>query len=164
MRIAVLSRVLFGFAAAAILAGCGAVRQGQNPALLPGVGGNDVPATSVRESSVPQVAGVYNGTVVETSQGRSIKAKLKLTLKQSGNKLTGIFDIILKTLQDEFPISKGIVVSSHGATILHFTIEGSPGRNAKATARLTGKTLKGKAKVPPHKGPAVLFKYTTTKA
>ncbi len=164
MRIAVLTRALFGFAAAAILAGCGTVRQGQNPALLPGVRGNAIPATSVRESSVPQVAGVYNGTVVETSQGRSIKAKLKITLRQSGDKLTGIFDIILKTMQDQFPIPKGIVVSSHGETILHFTIEGSPGRNAKATARLTGKTLKGKAKVPPHKGPAVLFKYTATKA
>ena len=46
----------------------------------------------------------------------------------------------------------------------HLIVTGSPGRNAKATARLTGKTLKGKAKVPPHKGPAVLFKYTATKA
>jgi hypothetical protein len=164
MRVAVLTRPLIVFAVVTMLAACAALRQGQSPALPPGATGNDVAATRVRESSVPKVAGVYNGTVVETSQGRSIKAKLKITLRQSGNKLTGIFDVVLKTMQDEFPISKGIVVSSGGKTILHFTIEGSPGRNAKASARLTGKTLKGKAKVPPHKGPAVLFKYTTTKA
>jgi hypothetical protein len=144
-----------------MLAGCG-LRQ--SPALVPGFAGNDAAPTIVRELSVPKVVGVYNGTVVETSQGRSVKAKLKITLKQSGNKLTGIFDMILKTLQDQFPISKGIVVESHGKTILHFTIEGSPGRNAKAVATLAGKTLKGNAKVPPHGGPAVYFKYTTEKS
>jgi len=112
--------------------------------------------------AIPKVGGVYNGTVIETSQGRSLKAKLKITIKQSGDKFTGIFDVILKTVQDEFPITKGRVVSSDGRTILHFTIEGSPGRNAKAAARLVGKTIKGKAKVPPHGGPAVRFKYSAT--
>ncbi|HLY00928.1 MAG TPA: hypothetical protein VKR56_00375 [Candidatus Cybelea sp.] len=162
MRVSVPRRTALVCVAVAALAGCGALQQTQSSALVPGVTGNN--ATPVRESSVPKVAGVYNGTVTESSQGRSIKAKLKITFRQSGNKLTGIFDIILKTLQDQFPIPKGVVVSSHGKTILHFTIEGSPGRNAKAVARLTGKTLKGKANVSSRNGPAVHFTYTTTKA
>jgi len=44
--------------------------------------------------------------------------------------------MILKTLQGQFPISKGV---SHGKTILHFAIEGGPSRNAKAVATLAGK-------------------------
>jgi hypothetical protein len=157
MRVLGLSR--FALICCVAAAGCG-----RQAALVPGITGNGVASTPVLESSIPKVAGVYNGTVVETSQGRSIKAKLKITLKQSGDKLTGIFDIILKTLQDPFPITKGVVLSSHGKTILHFTIEGSPGRNAKAVAKLVGKTLKGTAKVPAHNGPAVHYKYTTKKA
>jgi hypothetical protein len=161
MRISGLSRfTLICCVAPASLAGCA----GSQPTAQPDVTSIDFASTFARQSSIPKVAGVYDGTVVETSQGRSIKAKLKITLRQSGDKLTGIFDVILKTVQDQFPITKGVVVSSHGETILHFTIESSPGRNAKALARLVGKTLKGKAKVPPHNGPAVRFKYTTEKA
>ncbi len=113
-----------------------------------------------REPSVPKVGGVYEGTVVETSQGRSIKADLKITIKQSGSKFTGIFDVILKTVQDQFPIIKGVVATQHGKTVLHFVIEGSPGRNAKAVATLAGSTIKGKAKVSKKNGPAVRFKYS----
>jgi len=120
-------------------------------------------APSVREGTVPKIGGVYDGSVVETSQGRSIKEKLKITIDQSGAKFTGIFDIILKSVQDQFPIEKGVVVESHGRTILHFVIEGAPGRNAKATATLAGKTIKGKANVSKRHGPAVRFKYTATK-
>jgi len=150
--------VLVGFFALAVAA-CGARSTSFVPA---GAGSNAVASPSVQEPAVPKVGGVYNGTVVESSQGRSIKAKLKITLKQTGNKFTGIFDMILKTVQDQFPITKGTVISSHGQTILHFTIEGNP-RNAKATARLVGTTLKGKAKVPPRNGPAIRFKYSAKK-
>src|SRR5271165_1161583 len=102
----------------------------RSASLVPAGGsGNGVAPTDARDSSIPKVGGVYNGTVVETSQGRTLKAKLKITLKQSGNKFTGIFDIILKTIQDQFPITKGVVVSSDGRIILHFTIEGASGRN-----------------------------------
>ena len=126
-----------------------------------GDAGTQVYAVAVSE---PKIGGVYNGSVVESSQGRSIKAKLQITLKQSGSKCTGIFDIILKTVHDQFPIVKGAVTSEQGKTVLHFVIEGSPGRNAKAVAYLSGTKLKGRAKVPPHKGPAVTFKYSATKA
>jgi hypothetical protein len=111
---------------------------------------------------VPNISGTYKGTVVESSQGRSIKSPLKILIKQSGAHFTGIFDIILKTLSDAFPIEKGLVVVRNGKTILHFVIEGDP-RNARATATLVGTTIKGKAKVPPHGGPAVRFKYTAKK-
>ncbi len=118
----------------------------------------------MRSAAIPKVGGVYNGNVTESSQGQRIKAKLKITLKQSGGKFTGIFDMILKTIQDQFPIIKGTVSSSHGKTILHFVIEGSPGRNAKATATIIGKSLKGKARVSKRNGPAVRFQYSATKA
>ncbi|HEX3456535.1 MAG TPA: hypothetical protein VHR97_01140 [Candidatus Baltobacteraceae bacterium] len=120
-------------------------------------------APSGLRAPVPDIGGVYKGTVVETSQGRSIKAPLKITIKQNGSKFTGIFDIILKTVSDEFPIIKGVVEVSHGKTMLHFVIEGSPGRNARAQAALSGSTIKGKAKVPPKNGPAVRFKYSAKK-
>lgn len=133
--------------------------------VLPGgASGAPFAQDSVRNATVPQVGGVYNGTVTETSQGRTVKAKLKITLKQSGAKFTGIFDMILKTIQDQFPIIKGSVLSSHGKTILHFVIEGSPGRNAKAVATLVGKALKGKARVSARNGPAARFQYSATKA
>jgi hypothetical protein len=109
------------------------------------------------------VAGVYNGTVAETSQGRTVHDKLKITIKQTGSHFTGIFDIILKTLQDQFPIEKGVVSVVHGKTELHFVIEGSPGRNAKAFAGITGSKLNGRAKVSAKNGPAVRFKYSATK-
>ena len=121
------------------------------------------PASLALPAPVPNVGGVYKGTVVETSQGRSIKAPLKITIKQNGNKFTGIFDIILKTVSDEFPIIKGVVEVSQGKTILHFVIEGSPGRNARAHASLAGSTIKGKAKVSAKNGPAVRFKYSAKK-
>lgn len=132
--------------------------------VTPGVSGAAAFApNATRRATVPQVGGVYNGTATEKSQGRTIKAKLKITLKQSGGKFTGIFDMILKTIQDQFPIIKGSVLSSQGKTALRFVIEGSPGRNAKAHARLTGKLLKGTAKVSARNGPAVYFQYSATK-
>jgi len=121
------------------------------------------PASPALRAPVPDIGGVYKGTVVETSQGRSIKAPLKITIKQNGSKFTGIFDIILKTVSDEFPIIKGVVEVSHGKTVLHFVIEGSPGRNSRAHALLSGSTIKGKAKVPAKNGPAVRFKYSAKK-
>jgi hypothetical protein len=135
----------------------------QESSPMPGVsaGGGGLPALIY--PAVPNISGIYNGTVVESSQGKSIKEPLKITIRQSGSKFTGIFDIILKTISDEFPIEKGSVVVSRGKTILHFTIEGSPGRNAKATATLVGTTITGRAKVPPHNGPAVRFKYSAKK-
>lgn len=148
------------FAAAVLLTACGGE---QPPTAVPGTTIQSQALAGGRESAIPKVAGVYDGTVVETSQGRSVKSKLKITIKQSGDRFTGIFDIILKTLQDQFPIIKGLVGSSDGKTTLHFTIEGSPGRNAKAVATLVGKTLKGKAKVSAHNGPAVRFTYSATK-
>ncbi|HEV3091564.1 MAG TPA: hypothetical protein VGX91_09025 [Candidatus Cybelea sp.] len=151
----VLTVALFAFA----LAGCGSQAA---PVPLGSSGGAIAPAR-VAQPAV-SVAGVYNGTVVESSQGNSIKAKLKITIKQSGSHFTGIFDIILKTLQDQFPIEKGVVSTEKGKTVLHFVIEGSPGRNAKAFAGITGSKLNGRAKVSGKNGPVVHFKYATTKA
>jgi hypothetical protein len=124
--------------------------------------GSSLSRTAI-QPPVPNLSGTYKGTVIESSQGRSVKDPLKITIKQSGNKFTGIFDIVLKTISDEFPIEKGVVIVSQGKTILHFTIEGAPGRNAKATARLVGTTIKGRAKVPARNGPAVRFKYSAKK-
>src|ERR1700729_1348809 len=156
MRYRLVDIVVAGWMTFAVAA-CGS----RSVPLVPQGASNDaLPTASVSGPAIPKVGGVYDGTVVETSQGRSLKSKLKITIKQSGDKFTGIFDVILKTLQDQFPITNGQVLVAHGRTILHFTIEGSPGRNAKATARLVGKTIKGKAKVPPHDGPAVRFKYS----
>ncbi len=121
------------------------------------------PAPPALRAPVPNVGGVYKGSVTETSQGRSIKAPLEMTIKQNGDKFTGIFDIMLKTVSDEFPIIKGRVEVSHGKTILHFVIEGAPGRNARAHASLAGSTIKGKAKVSAKNGPAVRFKYNAKK-
>ncbi|HET6276849.1 MAG TPA: hypothetical protein VFE16_13040 [Candidatus Cybelea sp.] len=134
------------------------------PVLPAGASGAAFAQGSARKATVPQVGGVYNGTVTERSQGRTVKAKLKITLKQSGAKFTGIFDMILKTIQDQFPIIKGSVLSLHGKTSLHFVIEGIPGRNAKAVATLVGKALKGKARVSARHGPAVRFQFSATKA
>lgn len=127
-----------------------------------GPAGNNVAPPAVREP-IPNVGGVYNGTVTETSQGRSIKAPLKITIRQQGAKFTGIFDMILKTISDEFPIIKGVVSTVNGKTILHFVIEGSPHRNARATATIVSGTLKGKAKVSAKHGPAVRFTYSAKK-
>jgi hypothetical protein len=155
-----LSRITLVTTVTLAVTACGS---GSTPFVPAGGNGAAAPAF-VTEASIPKVGGVYNGTVVEPSQGRSIKAKLQITLKQSGSKFTGIFDVILKTVHDQFPITKGAVGTQQGKTILHFAIEGSPGRNAKAVAHLTGTKLNGRAKVPPHKGPAVKFKYSATKA
>ena len=127
-----------------------------------GATGNNAGSSTVREPA-PKIGGVYDGTVVETSQGRSIKEPLKITIRQNGDKFTGIFDIVLKTVSDEFPIIKGVVTTSHGKTVLHFVIEGAPHRNARATATLTGTELKGKAKVNGKHGPVVRFKYSAKK-
>jgi hypothetical protein len=140
------------------LAGCGT----QAVPLTPGSSAAAIPAR-IGEKAV-SVAGVYNGTVVESTKGDTIHAKLKLTIKQSGNHFTGIFDIILKTLQDQFPIEKGVVSVVNGKTELHFVIEGAPGRNAKAFAGITGTKLNGRAKVSGKNGPVVNFKYSATKA
>jgi hypothetical protein len=144
--------------AALVLAACG--MRGASP--LPSTAAG-VSSPGALHAPVPNVGGVYEGTVVETSQGKSIKAPLKITIEQKGRKFTGIFDIILKTVSDEFPIINGSVGVSHGKTVLHFTIEGAPGRNARAHAKLTGSNLKGKAKVSAKHGPAVRFKYSAKK-
>lgn len=112
---------------------------------------------------VPNLTGTYKGSVTETINGRSVTDPLKLVIKQSGSKFTGIFDIILKTVSDEFPIKHGVVSVAQGKTILHFVIEGSPGRNAHATAVLAGSRIKGAARVPPRNGPAVRLKYSARK-
>lgn len=72
--------------------------------------------------------------------------------------------MILKPIQDQFPVIKGTVRSSHGKTIRHFVIEGSPGWNAKAVATIAGNALKGKARVSARNGPAVRFQYSAAKA
>jgi len=141
------------------VSGCGL----RSAATLPAVP-NSVPLERYAHvAPVPNVGGVYNGTATETSGGKSIKAKLKLTIRQSGSKFTGIFDMILKKLQDQFPIIKGAVGTENGKTVLHFVIEGSPGRNAKAFATVTGSLIKGRAKVSSKNGPAVFFKYSAKK-
>jgi len=71
--------------------------------------------------------------------------------------------MILKTISDEFPIIKGVVSTANGKTILHFVIEGSPHRNARATATVVNGLLKGKAKVSAKQGPAVRFTYSAKK-
>ncbi len=138
------------------LSGCGL----RSAATLPAVSSS---APYAHVAPVPNVGGVYNGAATETSGGKSIKAKLKLTIKQSGSKFTGIFDLILKKLQDPFPIIKGAVGTENGKTVLHFVIEGSPGRNAKAFATVSGSLIKGRAKVSSKNGPAVYFKYSAKK-
>lgn len=144
-----------------VLAACGSRAFSPLPG---GTNGAQIAPAALVRPDVPDVSGVYNGSVTESSKGRSLTSKLKITIRQSGDKFTGIFDEILKTLQDQFPIEKGVVVVTHGRTMLHFVIEGSPGRNAKAVASLVGKTIKGRAKVSAHNGPAVSFKYKATKA
>lgn len=151
--------VALAAAAALGLAGCGARSLPAAPVAL---GGNAV--AEFAGPGIPKVGGVYNGSVVESSQGRSIHAKLQITIKQSGSKFTGIFDVILKTVHDQFPILKGTVGTSQGKIVLHFVIEGNKGRNGKAVAYLTGSKLNGRAKVPPKNGPAVRFKYSATKS
>jgi hypothetical protein len=151
------------FIAVAFLASALAACAARESSLVPaGGGGSDVSSFTSREP-VPNISGVYKGTDVETSQGRSAKAPLKITIKQSGDKFTGIFDIITKTVSDEFPIIKGVVSPSHGKIILHFVIEGSPHRNARATADLVNGVIKGKAKVSGKHGPVVRFKYSAKK-
>jgi hypothetical protein len=151
------------FAVAALLAatlgGCGS----QESSLMPATSIGGTTSGTTAAQPLTNIAGVYKGTVVETAQGESIKEPLKITIKQSGEKFTGIFDVILKTISDEFPIIKGRVVSLHGKTILHFVIEGSPGRNARATASLVGGMIKGRAKVSGKHGPVVHFKYSAKK-
>jgi hypothetical protein len=151
------------FAVAAFLALAFAACAARQSSLVPaGAGGGDVSSSTSREP-VPNISGVYKGTEVETSQGRSAKEPLKITIKQSGDKFTGIFDIITKSVSDEFPIIKGVVSSSNGKVILHFIIEGSPHRNARATATLVNGVIKGKAKVSGKHGPAVRFTYSAKK-
>jgi len=154
-----LSRMALVACAALAVAGCAT---SSAPSALPGAGTAAAPAAAV-PPGVPNIAGVYNGTVTERSSGRSIHAKLKISLRQTGDKFTGIFDMILKTVQDQFPIIHGVVTVVKGKTILHFIIEGSP-RNAKAVATVAGTHLHGKAKVPAKGGPAVYFTYSATKA
>lgn len=143
---------------ASVLAACAA----QQSSLVP-IGGGGALSSFTSRRPVPNISGVYKGTDVETSQGRSAKAPLKITIKQSGDKFTGIFDIITKTVSDEFPITKGVISSSHGKIILHFVIEGAPHRNARATATLVNGVIKGKAKVSGKHGPVVRFKYFAKK-
>jgi hypothetical protein len=139
------------------LAGCGA----QTVPLESGSSGGTIPARV--SENVASVAGVYDGTVVESTKGDTLHAKLKITIKQSGSHFTGIFDVILKAVQDQFPIEKGVVGELNGKTVLHFVIEGSPGRDAKAFAGITGSKLTGRAKVSGKHGPVVNFKYSATK-
>jgi|GEM_PF-6668300 len=155
-----INAALFAFAALSTMAIAGCSSRGSS--LVPAGAASNAVRESAVQPNVPNLSGTYKGTVVESSQGRSIKAGLKITIRQSGAHFTGIFDMLLKTISDPFPIKSGLVVVSHGKTILHFVIEGSP-RNARATATLVGTTIKGKAKVPPHNGPAVRFKYSAKK-
>ena len=144
---------------ALFLAGCSTGGNAPVPAGFAGTG----MAPSTAHPPVPNVSGTYIGTVTEASQGRSIKDPLEIVIRQKGTKFTGIFDIMLHTMSDPFPIKKGVVSVSHGITVLHFVIESAPGRNARATATLAGGKIKGKAKVSAHHGPAVLFKYSAKK-
>src|SRR5579875_3361019 len=100
-----LSRMALAACAAFAIAGCATYSA---PNVVPGGAGTAAaPAGAV--PAVPNIGGVYNGSVTERSSGRSIHAKLKISLRQTGGKFTGIFDIILKTLQDQFPIIHGAV-------------------------------------------------------
>lgn len=153
------SRLTYIAVCALLLQGCSASGNAPVPA---GFAGSGTPAITVHPP-VPNVGGTYKGTVTETSQGKSVKDPLEIEIRQKGSKFTGIFDIKVHTISDEFPIKKGVVSVFHGKTVLHFVIEGAPGRNARAMATLTGGTIKGKAKVSAHHGPAVLFKYSAKK-
>jgi hypothetical protein len=151
------------FAVSALLTSTLAACAAREAPLVPSsAAGASVTPASIRER-IPNISGVYKGTEVESSQGQSLKEPLKLTIKQTGDKFTGIFDVITKTVSDEFPIIKGVVSSSNGKTILHFIIEGSPHRNARAHAILSGTTITGKAKVSGKHGPVVRFKYSAKK-
>lgn len=152
------------FTVAALLASTLAACAARESSVLPsGAAGTSGISPSIRER-IPSIGGIYKGTVVETSGKQSIKAPLKITIRQSGDKFTGIFDIITKEVSDEFPILKGTVSSSNGKTYLRFIIEGSPHRNARAHAALAGTTITGKAKVSGKHGPVVRFTYAAKKA
>lgn len=144
---------------ASVLAGC-AMRE--NPAVPGGAAGAGVPLSVVGDK-VPNISGVYKGTCTETTQGKTVKDPLQMTIKQTGDKFTGIFDLKTGTVSDEFPIEKGVVSVKNGKTHLHFILEGAPGRNARAKATLVGDVIKGTAKVSAKHGPAVRFKYSAKK-
>lgn len=151
------------FAIAALLASAlAACAARENSPVLPGAGGTNL-SPSTTHPPVPNINGVYEGSEVETSQGRSLKEPLKITIKQTGDKFVGIFDVITKTVSDEFPIEKGVVSTSNGKVVLRFIIEGGPHRNARATATLAGGVIRGKAKVSGKHGPVVRFKYSAKK-
>jgi hypothetical protein len=91
------------------------------------------------------VSGTYEGSVKWTDQGHSYSGSLKLTLAQDGSKLSGSFEITRNDKTVDLSLSGTVKIEGKKKAGLAFIIHDPRGKNADATATVTGKRLTGKA-------------------
>jgi len=115
------------------------------------------------ETTVPNVAGTYSGSVVATESGKSESGTVVIVLQQSGSAISGSVKTTINGKTATFSLSGTVKRTVKGA-FLKFTIFNPNGRNASATATVIGSHLNGKAYVPPSgTKPAITFKIRTVK-
>ncbi|MGC1379962.1 MAG: hypothetical protein WA814_02920 [Candidatus Baltobacteraceae bacterium] len=122
---------------AALLAGCG---ESQPPISAPGT-------MPLARGAPPDVRGIYRGTYTETKDGKTLKGKVKIIVREIRAKISGKFDIRGNDNPFNADFSGRAEQSSHGAE-LHFTIVdlGGYDLNAEAHALVTHDRLTGKAR------------------
>jgi hypothetical protein len=129
------------------VAGC-ATRPGEALPVTPAL-----PA-AMREAFVSptteNVAGTYDGSIKEVISGETHTGTLDVTIKQSGTKISGSFDIIFAQGSLDLTLSGEIKSQKKTTAKLAFTLYDPKGkRYGTATATVRGKKLKGNAVVPP---------------
>lgn len=119
---------------------------------------------SADDATIPNIAGTYAGSIVETVDGKSATGHASFDLKQSGSKISGTVTITYNGKSHTLNLSGTAAKTSKGVA-LKFTVFDSNGRNASAHGRVGGKQFNGKAYVPPDGSkPAVYITFKTTKA
>jgi hypothetical protein len=91
------------------------------------------------------VSGTYDGSMHWSDNGKSYSASLKVTLTQSGSKLTGSFQASGEGKNLSGSLDGTVKVEGKKKAALAFTIYLPKDHTADATATVKGKKLSGKA-------------------
>jgi hypothetical protein len=104
---------------------------------------------SVTQSLAPNatfnVSGTYDGSMHWSDNGKSYSASLKVTLSQSGSKLTGSFEASGEGKSLSGSLDGTVKIEGKKKAALAFTIYLPKDHTADATATVKGKKLSGKA-------------------
>lgn len=100
--------------------------------------------------STLRVAGTYGGSIKEVEKGQTHTGTLTITIKQSGTKISGSFDIAFEQGSIDLTLSGSINKETKTEAKLAFTLYDASGNEyGKAKSTVSSTKLKGKAIVPP---------------